>query len=838
MNPIVSGHPGPEQLAAFRLGKVSPEELTEIERHLASCPACCASLKGLPDDSLIVLMRRPLPAWTPQPDAGDRTCVTETHPAPADERPAELEGHTRYQVLALIGSGGMGTVYKAEHRLMERLVALKVIHPSLVEKPGLLERFRREVKAAARLSHPNVAVSHDAEQAGNLHFLVMEFIEGTTLAQVVAQQGPLPVALACNYIRQAALGLEHAHRQGMVHRDVKPHNLMLVRPPAPAREDEGVIKVLDFGLARFASEVVAAPGDALRFEPGQPSADTSPNASLTTAGVVLGTADYIAPEQADDPHAADIRADIYSLGCTLYFLLTGQPPFPEGKIMEKLKAHRKQQPHPLAAFRKDVPPGLERVLGKMIAKDPAQRFQTPAQVAEALGPFLGDPKKRPRRAWWLPSRRITVVACAILAALALVMLGASIYVKTDKGEIILETQGDDIAVMLDQQGVKIRDRTTGREYLLKPGQHNIRTGEYDLIVSELPAGVEFSAPDFKLKRDGQVKVTARYRPRKSWHDSLDWFPADATLFGFRDLKVFPGLSDQQVLLLSELVEGNGPKGMIWKFRSLLGRIDRISFAYAADRKQPGKSRIFIRIIGEINHQRLVDWLRQDFPGAVVTEQGSREQPVTLIGSTQNQAPAFLLVGSTDVVLAGYQDVREPHLRLVEEVLALRAGRKENLPTASAALLKELPPNPGFFVMGEPPDALKEILVRKLGLFPALPRTVRGVMTGTKDMEVHFRAVMQNREDARAFIRSFVVLKQMVKGFLETAPRLFEVKLAVVEEVIGTLDRIQLKLADEIVTGEAQIPAETLAMIEETLKALPVTFLRDLVKPPGGAVPPP
>src|SRR5262249_26714562 len=189
-----------------------------------------------------------------------------------------------------------------------------------------------------------------------------EFVAGTTLAQLVRERGPLPVAQACDYVMQAALGLHHAYAHGMVHRDIKPQNLMLTR--------RGEVKILDFGLARFASEV-------------------TPAGSATTSGVGLGTVDYIAPEQPEDPHAADIRSDIYSLGCTLYFLLTGQPPFPEGTPMQKLLAHAKRNPRPLASVLPDLPRGLVPIVDRMMAKDPLRRYQTPAEVAQALAPLAG-----------------------------------------------------------------------------------------------------------------------------------------------------------------------------------------------------------------------------------------------------------------------------------------------------------------------------------------------------------------------------------------------------------------------------------------------------------------
>jgi hypothetical protein len=254
----------------------------------------------------------------------------------------------------------MGVVYQARHTVMNRQVVIKVISRALLDHPDALERFRREVQAAARLSHPNIVTAHDAEQAGNLHMLVMEFVPGQTLAEVLHKQGPLPVAHACHYVRQAALGLQHAFEQGMVHRDIKPHNLMLT--------PKGQVKILDFGLAKVVSEHGAGKG-------------------LTSTGAYMGTPEYSAPEQATDARSADVRADVYSLGCTLYCLLAGRPPFREETEVDTLLAHLKREPAPLPELRPEVPAALWAVVARLLAKDPAQRYQQPAQVAQALLPF-------------------------------------------------------------------------------------------------------------------------------------------------------------------------------------------------------------------------------------------------------------------------------------------------------------------------------------------------------------------------------------------------------------------------------------------------------------------
>jgi formylglycine-generating enzyme required for sulfatase activity len=292
------------------------------------------------------------------PDGSD----TADSPAPtsAVTIPAALIDHPRYRVLRLLGHGGMGAVYQAEHLLMERSVALKIINKSLTARPDLVERFRREVKAAARLSHPNIVTAHDADQAGDTHFLVMEFAEGQSLDEVLENEGPLPVAQACDYVRQAALGLQHAHERGLVHRDIKPHNLMLT--------PQGQVKILDFGLAKMAREQGAGQG-------------------LTASGAYMGTPEYSAPEQATDARKADIRADLYSLGCTLYCLLAGRPPFREETAVLTILAHLEKEPVPLPELRPDVPAGLWAVVARLLAKDPDRRYQKPAEVAQALAPF-------------------------------------------------------------------------------------------------------------------------------------------------------------------------------------------------------------------------------------------------------------------------------------------------------------------------------------------------------------------------------------------------------------------------------------------------------------------
>jgi hypothetical protein len=245
---------------------------------------------------------------------------------------------------------------------------LKVMGRHVIEKPGVMERFLREIRAVARLRHANIVTAYTAFRLGDCIVFAMEYVDGYDLSKLVKSKGPLSVAHATNFVYQAALGLQHAHEEGMVHRDIKPGNLMLSR-----KADRALIKVLDFGLAKASREGTV---------------DTA----LTREGQMLGTPDYIAPEQTLDPQKADIRADIYSLGCTLYYLLKGGPPFQGSSLYEVLQAHHSTEATALDRVRGDVPAALAAVVAKMMAKEPTARFQTPAEAARALAPFFKSGK--------------------------------------------------------------------------------------------------------------------------------------------------------------------------------------------------------------------------------------------------------------------------------------------------------------------------------------------------------------------------------------------------------------------------------------------------------------
>ena len=334
--------------------EVSAESAALSGNSTAPCPICGSVEKS---ETLATVFVPPPPP--------------EDAPSPALPR---LEG---YEILEELGRGGMGIVYKARHLERDCIVAVKVFRKERLLHPEALSRFRREARAAARLSHPNIVVVYESDQDGDTHFLAMEYVPGITLQMLVEHNGPLPIALAFDFIRQAALGLQHAVEQALVHRDIKPANLMIVAPSSmvwqpgqhvtlPARP---LLKILDMGVARL-YQMRDVAEDSLT--------------TLTRDGAVLGTPDYIAPEQLEDPHKADIRADLYSLGCTFYFLLAGRVPFPGGTLIQKLDRQRWENPPSVDQLRPEIPTGVASVIRRLMAKHPDDRYRTPDELAAAL----------------------------------------------------------------------------------------------------------------------------------------------------------------------------------------------------------------------------------------------------------------------------------------------------------------------------------------------------------------------------------------------------------------------------------------------------------------------
>lgn len=340
-----------------------------------------------------------------------------------------------YVILDKLGQGGMGSVFKARHRRMGRTVCLKVMNPSGRKSPELMQRFRQEARTVGALKHPNIVVAHDADEANGVPFLVMEYIRGSDVARQVSKGGPLSVGQALLLVTQAAQALAYAHSRGVVHRDIKPHNLLL----SAADESSGSVssvKILDMGLARFDSFMSDNP-------------DASVHAAMTNTGIIMGTVDYMSPEQAICTRDADARSDVYSLGCTLHYVLTGRPVYEGDTIMARLIAHREQPIPSLRAAREDVPEGLDAVFRRMIAKKPDDRYQSMdellsdlqllgrglaperAMAAAAADALVVDPPESPAELTQRRAREtqrslrtwITGLALAALVTVALVQLG-------------------------------------------------------------------------------------------------------------------------------------------------------------------------------------------------------------------------------------------------------------------------------------------------------------------------------------------------------------------------------------------------------------------------------
>lgn len=331
-----------------------------------------------------------------------------------------------YVLVDRIGVGGMGQVFKAQHKRMKRVVAVKTLPKSVTKDAVALGRFQREVEAAAKLSHPNVVAAHDADEADGVHFLVMEFVDGPDLHAMLKQQGKMPVADVVKYLGQAAEGLAFAHAKGVVHRDIKPGNLLL--------DKDGVIKILDMGLARFDED---------------DDGHKAHQQELTQAGLMMGTVDYMAPEQARNLKKADAKSDVYSLGCTMYRLLTGKPPYDGETAIDKILAHRETPIPSLRAERGDVPPALDAFYARMVAKQPDRRPAMAEIAATLKSPQLLAPPPPPapvqQQTVQQPIMRAAAVPMAAIPAAApapaFAMKAATLPLRSESSDTIAASTG-------------------------------------------------------------------------------------------------------------------------------------------------------------------------------------------------------------------------------------------------------------------------------------------------------------------------------------------------------------------------------------------------------------
>lgn len=358
--------PTEEDLGEFLLGKQGDAQLESIARHLEGCRKCSEKARSLESrtDGLVDTLRLAISeganAGEPPRDATAPAVASSglsTAHARVDNgvQGEPLRRLRTYELLEEIGRGGTGVVFRARHTRLKTIVAVKVLPPEALTRPDVLARFNREMAAIGRLVHPHIVHATDADEVDGQHFLVMEYVQGGDFATLVRRQGPLPIAEAVTCALHAAQGLAYAHDQGMIHRDVKPSNLLL---------GDGVVKISDLGLARVLLNV---------DEEGS-----------THTGSLMGTFDYMAPEQAVNAKLADERADVYGLGCTLYFLLTGRPPFASDSALETLIAHREQLPPLVRRVRPETPRQLDRLVQRLLAKSPSDRPRSMQQVVREL----------------------------------------------------------------------------------------------------------------------------------------------------------------------------------------------------------------------------------------------------------------------------------------------------------------------------------------------------------------------------------------------------------------------------------------------------------------------
>lgn len=548
--------PTRDVLSGYVLGTLSEDAVDGVSEHVETCVDCEMTVEEIErqPEGLVKSLRQPFAREEYLDESECRRVVARAEAMGRDSSVASVSsveslvdehlGDIReYQLLEKLGEGGMGVVYRAWHTKLKRVVALKILSKRSMANQRAVARFEREMEALGRGEHPNVVRAIDAGEEDGTQFLAMEYIDGLDLSQLARRCGPLPIADACELIRQAAQGLQYVHEHGLVHRDIKPSNLILTgvgsqRPALSAdsaASDSGprlstpVVKILDFGLALLQ---------------GRDNEDAD---ELTGVGQVMGTLDYMAPEQGSASHDVDIRADIYSLGATLYMLLCGRAPFADEKYdtpLKKWRALSVEAVRPIRERRPEIPKMLAAVLHRMLDSEPQKRFAAPADVAAALTPFAtasdlpslmiraeaardeavhenksaidtekpisspsaGTPSRGPvgsRPAIllsWCRRNRVVIAVCTLaVAAFGFYCSPQIIRIITNEGQLVIKTDDPNIEVRVRQDGVTIVDWTTDRRIDLK-------VGSYEVELPQTPDGLRFLAKEFTLTRGGREVV--------------------------------------------------------------------------------------------------------------------------------------------------------------------------------------------------------------------------------------------------------------------------------------------------------------------------------------------
>lgn len=495
--------PAPDELNGFSGGNLDREATERIERHLEVCEPC--------RDTIAKVGTSPMNAATVITKAEHSTSGVSSVVV---EAPAETPLHIRdYRLLGEIGRGGMGVVYKALHERLDKTCAVKVLATQCLSDDDAVGRFEREMKAIGRVSHPHIVCATDAGLEEGRYYIAMEYVDGVDAKRLLSEVGTLSVADAADIIRQAALGLDNAHKQGLVHRDIKPGNLLVAR--------SGQVKILDLGLALLQGDVLEA-------------------SELTTTGQIMGTVDYISPEQIERTHDVDHRTDIYSLGCSLFHLLTGQPPYAarqHNTTYAKLKAHAESEPDWSALDDAGVPEPLKELARAMMSKLPEDRPASAAEVARRLNPFTTDADipelltkvsvKQPAQITalsgskldtFIPATNTTIapkakkqggkvaLACAGLAGL--VLLGAVIYINTGEGTLKLTVNVPDVKVTIDgkEQNV-VTVKSPRDEFTIRLP---VGVGQHEMTVTK--DGFEVATKKFRISRNDLEEVSAVLTP--------------------------------------------------------------------------------------------------------------------------------------------------------------------------------------------------------------------------------------------------------------------------------------------------------------------------------------